>query len=130
MPLPKGKVRVYKAAKRGNLQFLGEDLIDHTPKDETVRLYIGDAFDVVGTRKQTNYEKISDRIYEVSYEINLRNHKNEDTKVWVTEHVYGDWKMLNNSHPFEKKDATTIEFPVNVPKNGDATVKYKVRITW
>jgi len=130
MPLPKGKVRVYKADKRGNLQFLGEDLIDHTPKDETVSLYIGDAFDVMGTRKQMEYNQISSTVRDESYEISIRNHKNEDAKVWITEHVYGDWKMLSNSHSFEKKDATTIQFPVTVPKDGEVKVKYKVRITW
>jgi len=130
MPLPKGKVRVYKADKRGNLQFLGEDLIDHTPKDETVKLYIGDAFDVLGERKQMEYNQISDRVREESYEISLRNHKNEDVTVYVTEHIFGDWKMLSNSHDFLKKDATTVEFPVVVPKNGETTVTYRVRITW
>jgi len=130
MPLPKGKVRVYKADKRGNLQFLGEDLIDHTPKDETVKFYIGDAFDVTGTRKQTDFNRVSDRVTEVSYEISIRNHKNEDAKVYAVEHMWGDWTILKQSHDSNKIDATTAEFPVTVPKDGEVKIKYTVRYKW
>ncbi len=130
MPLPKGKVRVYKADDRGNLQFLGEDLIDHTPKDETVRLYIGDAFDVTGERKQTDFSRISDRVSEESWQITVKNHKDSKVDVWITEHQYGDWKVTKNSHPFTKVDATTMEFPITIEKNGSVTVSYTVRRSW
>jgi len=130
MPLPKGKVRLYKADDRGNLQFLGEDLIDHTPKDELVRLYIGDAFDVVGERKRTDYKQISDRVIEETYEITVRNHKETDADVWIVEHFWGEWQILNNSHPYNKLDARTIEFPVKVERNGAVKVTYTVRTRW
>lgn len=130
MPLPKGKVRMYKADKRGNLQFLGEDMIDHTPRDEKLRLYVGDAFDVVGTWKRMNYDKISDRVHEADYEISIRNHKDEAAKVWVVEHLYADWTVLKKSHDFNKLDATTIEFPITVPADGEVVVKYTARYRW
>jgi hypothetical protein len=130
MPLPKGKVRLYKADDRGNLQFLGEDLIDHTPKDELVRLYIGDAFDVVGERKRTDYKQISDRVIEETYEITVRNRKETDADVWIVEHFWGEWQILNNSHPYNKLDAHTVEFPVKVERNGAVKVTYTVRMRW
>jgi hypothetical protein len=130
MPLPKGKVRLYKADDRGNLQFLGEDLIDHTPKDELVRLYIGDAFDVVGERKRTDYKQISDRVIEETYEITVRNRKETDADVWIVEHFWGEWQILNNSHPYNKLDARTIEFPAKVERNGAVKVTYTVRMRW
>ena len=130
MPLPKGKVRLYKADDRGNLQFLGEDLIDHTPKDELVRLYIGDAFDVVGERKRTDYKQISDRVIEETYEITVRNRKETDADVWIVEHFWGEWQILSNSHPYNKLDARTIEFPVKVERNGAVKVTYTVRTRW
>lgn len=130
MPLPKGKVRLYKADDRGNLQFLGEDLIDHTPKDELVRLYVGDAFDVVGERKRTEYKQISDRVIEESYEITVRNHKETDAAVWIVEHFWGDWEVLRSSHKFNKLDARTIEFPVTVERDGEVKVTYTVRTRW
>ena len=95
IPLPKGTIRVYKHDKEGSLQFVGEDSIDHTPKDEKVRIKLGDAFDVVGTRKQTDWKKISNDTYEAAFEISLRNHKKEDVFVKVIEPIPGDWKMLS-----------------------------------
>jgi len=130
MPLPKGKVRLYKADDRGNLQFLGEDLIDHTPKDELVRLYIGDAFDVVGERKRTDYKQISDRVYEETYEITVRNRKDTDVNVWVVEHFWGEWQILSHSHPYNKLDARTIEFPIKIERNSAMKVTYTVRTKW
>ncbi|GIV20115.1 MAG: DUF4139 domain-containing protein [Armatimonadota bacterium] len=130
MPLPKGKVRLYKADDRGNLQFLGEDLIDHTPKDELVRLYIGDAFDVVGERKRTDYKQISDRVIEETYEITVRNHKETDVDVWIVEHFWGEWQILNSSHQYNKLDAHTVEFPVKVERNGAVKVTYTARTKW
>jgi hypothetical protein len=110
------------------MQFVGEDLIDHTPKDEKVRLYIGDAFDIVGERKQTNYQQISQRLLKQSFEISLRNHKEKEVTVTVIEHAYGDWKVVNSSQPFTKKDSHTIEFAVKVPANGESKVTYDLEI--
>ncbi len=128
MPMPKGKVRVYKKDQDGAMQFVGEDLIDHTPKDEKVRLYMGDAFDIVGERKQTNYQQISQRLLKQSFEISLRNHKEKEVTVTVIEHAYGDWKVVNSSQPFTKKDSHTIEFAVKVPANGESKVTYDLEI--
>ena len=131
MPLPKGKVRMYKEDPRGNLQFIGEDLIDHTPKNETIRLYIGEAFDVVAERKRTDYKRISTHVHEEEYEINVRNHKDEAASVVVTEHMsYGEWHILTNSHRYEKTDATTLDFALRVPADSELTVKYRVRYNY
>jgi len=130
MPLPKGKVRVYKSDEEGRLQFVGEDEIDHTPRDEKVRLWVGDAFDIVGERKRTDHQRIADRIHENQYQITLRNHKDAAVTVVVVERLAGDWEILSKTHAFNKKDAHTIEFPVEVPKDGEVTVTYRVRIRW
>ncbi|MCK4244846.1 MAG: DUF4139 domain-containing protein [Candidatus Omnitrophica bacterium] len=124
IPLPKGKIRVYKKDVDGSLEFIGEDQIDHTPKNEKVKLFLGNAFDIVGERKCTEHRKISSRVYQNSYEITLSNHKKEDVKVIVIEHLYGDWQILSESQPHTKKDAFTIEYPVSIPKDGKATVTY------
>jgi len=127
--LPRGKVRVYQADDEESLQFVGEDQIDHTPRDEEVRLYIGNAFDLVGERKQTAQRKIADDVTEQSFEISLRNHKKEDVQIVAVEHLYGDWEILDQSHKHEKKDAQTIEFNVPVGANSEAKVTYTVRVT-
>ncbi|HEX2189866.1 MAG TPA: hypothetical protein VHG51_13250 [Longimicrobiaceae bacterium] len=127
MPLPAGKVRVYKGDRTGNLQFVGEDRVDHTPRDETVRLYIGDAFDVVGERRVMEQRQISAREHELTVQVVIRNHKDSATQVAVVEHLQGDWTMVRSSHRFEKKDATTIEFPLAVPPGGEVTVSYTYR---
>jgi len=130
MPLPKGKVRVYKAEADANQHFVGEDMIDHTPKDEKVRLYLGDAFDLVGERKQMTTRAISDREREESYEISLRNHKNLPVTIVIVEHVWGDWKIIQCSNKYTKKDAFTMEIPVEVPKDAEVKVTYTVRTKW
>jgi hypothetical protein len=130
MPLPKGKIRVYKLDDTGSQQFVGEDTIDHTPKDEKVRLYVGDAFDVVGDYKRTNYEKISNHVIEETFEVKIRNHKETPVEVKVVDHVWSDWKVIKSSHEFTKKDAHTIEFPVKVPKDGEVVVTYTIRTEW
>ena len=127
MPLPKGTVRVYKQDREGSLQFIGEDQIDHTPKDEKFKLKIGEAFDVVGERVQTDYRSLGSNLYEVGFEVNLRNHKKEDIKVLVEEMIPGDWEMLFQSHSFEKLQANRIRFEVPVAQNKEAKVKYRVR---
>jgi len=128
MPMPKGKVRVYKRDQDGALQFIGEDDIDHTPRDEKVRLFIGDAFDLVGERKQTNYTKVSDKVSRFSYEISLRNHKDTDVTIVAVEHSYGDWTILNSSAEYTKKDSHTFEFPVKVPARGEVKITYEIEI--
>jgi hypothetical protein len=128
IPLPKGTVRVYKHDKEKSLQFVGEDSIDHTPKDEKVRIKLGDAFDVVGSRKQTDWKKIASDTYEASFEISLRNHKKEDVVVKVVEPIPGDWKMLSSSHEYKKTDAFTAEFIIPVPKDKETKITYRVRM--
>lgn len=130
MPLPKGKVRVYKLDDDGSQQFIGEDLIDHTPKDEKIRLYIGDAFDVVGDYKRTNYSRIAENVIEESFEVKVRNHKDAAVNVKVVDHVWSDWTITKSSHKHTKKDAHTIEFPVSVPKDGETVITYTIRTKW
>jgi len=128
IPLPKGTIRVYKHDKEQSLQFVGEDSIDHTPKDEKFRIKLGDAFDVVGSRKQTDWKKIASDTYEAAFEISLRNHKKEDVVVKVVEPIPGDWTMLSSSHKFEKTEAFTAEFKVAVPKDKETKITYRVRM--
>ena len=133
VPLPKGTLRVYKKDIDGSTLLIGEDSIDHTPKDESVRLYIGDAFDIVGERIQTDFQvDYDDDWMEESYEITLRNHKDEDIEVRVVEHMFRwtEWEILESSHEHEKMDAQTIEFRVPVEANGETVVTYTVRYEW
>ena len=131
IPLPKGRVRVYKKDDDGSLQLAGEDAIDHTPKDEKVRVKMGEAFDVVGERKRTNFQS-GKRWLEETFEIRARNHKEADVTVTVVEHLYrwSGWKVSDASHKWEKKDAQTIEFPVTVKKDAEAVITYTVRYSW
>jgi hypothetical protein len=128
VPLPKGKVRVYKADSGGSQQFIGEDWIDHTPKDERVKIKLGEAFDVVGERTQKDWRKIGGGIWEVEWEISLRNHKKQDQTVTVIEPVPGDWQVVHSTHKFDKPEAHTLKFQVPVPKEGSAKIVYRVRI--
>lgn len=128
VPLPAGVVRVYKADTTGAQQFVGEDRIDHTPKDETVRIKLGDAFDVVAERKQTDYKNIARRVFEYAYEIRIRNHKEEAVTVVVNEPIGGDWEMVNSTFPAEKTAAFAARFNVPVAKDGEAVLSYRVRV--
>jgi len=133
VPLPKGTLRVYKKDVDGSTLLIGEDAIDHTPKDESVRLYIGDAFDIVGERIQSDFQvDYDDDWMEETYQITLRNHKDEDVEVRVVEHMFRwtEWKILESSHEYEKLDAQTIEFRVPVEANGETVVTYTVRYEW
>jgi hypothetical protein len=130
LPLPKGKVRVYKRDKDGALEFIGEDMIDHTPRDEKVRLYIGDAFDLVGEQKQTNQVQVSNRVQRLSYEISLRNHKDAPVTIVAVEHAWGDWKITNSNHDYTKKDAHTFEFTVKVPAREEVKIDYEIENRW
>ena len=128
VPLPKGKVRVYKADSAGSQQFIGEDWIDHTPQGEAVKIKLGDAFDVVGERTQKEWRKLGPGLWEVEWEISLRNHKKQDQTVTVIEPVPGDWQVLHATHTFEKPEAHTLRFSIAVPKEGAAKLVYRVRI--
>jgi len=127
--LPAGKCRVYKADTDKSLEFIGEDTIPHTPRDEKVTLYIGDAFDIVGERKQTDFKIVTPRIVEEAFEIKIRNHKEEAITVNVLEKLYrwAGWKVLDKSHDYEQLDSRTIVFPVKVEKDGETTITYRVR---
>jgi hypothetical protein len=130
MPLPAGTVRVYQADSRGGSLLVGEDRIDHTPKDETISLHIGNAFDIVAERKQTDFKKLSDRLYEFEYEITLRNHKDAPITVEANEPIGGDWEMVNSTYKFMKTAAFAAQFQVPVDKDGTSVLKYRVRVLW
>src|SRR5271156_5220515 len=122
MPLPAGTVRVYQADSKGGVQFVGEDNIQHTPKDEALKIYIGNAFDVVCERKQTDYKKLAGNLVEMEYAITLRNHKDGPVTVEVREPVGGDWEVVDSNFKPMKLDSTTIGFEVPVEKDGAATL--------
>lgn len=130
LPLPAGVVRVYKADSSGSQQFVGEDRIDHTPKDEAVRVKLGDAFDVVAERKQIDYKAIARRVFEYAYEIRIRNHKDEAISVIVNEPIGGDWEMVSSSFPAEKTAAFAARFNIPVMKDGEAILTYRVRVKY
>ncbi|MCA9751693.1 MAG: DUF4139 domain-containing protein [Gemmatimonadetes bacterium] len=128
VPLPAGKVRVYRQDSDGSLEFAGEDRIDHTPKDEKVSLLLGNAFDLVGERNELEQKRITDRVFEQKIEIKLRNRKDKGTvSIIVREHPAGDWTVLENSHPFEKKNAHDLEFKVPVKAGEEVVLTYRVR---
>jgi hypothetical protein len=133
MPLPKGKVKVYRRDADGRSEFIGEDRIDHTPRDETVRLYTGNAFDLAGERRQTNF-KLDNRgnMADESFEIKVRNHKKEEVEVRIIEHLYRwfQWEITEKSNIFLKTDARTIEFRVPVKPDEEKVVTYSVHYTW
>ena len=133
MPLPKGKVKVYRRDLDERNEFIGEDELDHTPKDETVRLYTGNAFDVVGERRQTNFRHDSSQKWlDESFEIKVRNHKEEAVTVRVVEHMYRwiQWEVPAGSHEHTKTDARTIEFRPRIPPGGEVTITYTAHYTW
>jgi len=130
IPLPAGVVRIYREDVDGSLEFIGEDAINHTAKDEMVRLYLGDAFDIIGERKLINRRKLDRNMREESWQIVLRNHKEEDVEVRVIEHLYGDWEIIEASDEYTKLDAYTVEFKVKVPADGEKKVNYTVLYRW
>jgi hypothetical protein len=133
MALPRGRMRFYRRDEDGRLQFTGENLIDHTPTDETIRLYTGNAFDVAGERRRVDYRvETSKHTVDESFEIRLRNHKKEAVSVRAVEHLYrcNNWEISNRNHDYRKLDANQIEFPVVVPANGEVTITYAVHYTW
>jgi hypothetical protein len=130
MPLPAGTVRLYKKDDKGNQQFIGEDRIDHTPKDEDVRVKVGDAFDIVAERKQTDYKVIARNVYEYAYEIKIRNHKDGPVTIVVNEPIGGDWEMISSTFEAKKTAAFAAQFDVPVTKDGEATLSYRVRVRY
>jgi hypothetical protein len=130
MPLPAGSVRVYQKDSKGGILFIGEDRIEHTPKDETVTVHIGNAFDVVAERKQTDFKKMDTHIWEMEFEITLRNHKDSPITVEVNEPIGGDWEMLSSSYKFTKTAAFAAQFKVPVEKNATSVLKYRIRAHW
>jgi hypothetical protein len=134
MPLPKGILRVYKNDRAGNAQFVGEDRIDHTPKNEKVRLRLGDAFDVTADRTQTDYKKIaggpSETVIETAWRIELKNAKEQAVRVKVEEPMPGDWQVVAQSHAHVKKDARTAAWEIAVPAEGKTVLTYRVRVRY
>ena len=128
--MPAGTVRVYQADSKGGVHFAGEDRINHTPKDETLKLKIGTAFDVVCERNQTDFRKIAGNVYEFEYEIALRNHKSTPITVEVNEPIGGTWEMLRSSHEWTKTAAWAAGFTVPVKPGSASTLKYRVRVTY
>ena len=133
MPLPRGRVRFYRHNDDRQVEFTGENMIDHTPKDETIRIYTGNAFDVTGERRRTNYTVETSRTTATeTFEIRVRNHKKEAVNVRVVEHLYRgiNWKLADQSQQSRKMDAQTVEFPVSVAADGEAVVTYTVHYSW
>ena len=130
IPMPAGVLRVYQQDSKGGVQFVGEDRITHTPKDETLNIKIGNAFDVICERKQIDFQKIASNVYEFEYEITLRNHKATAVSVEVNEPIGGTWRMLRSSHEWSKTSAWAAQFAVPVASDGTAVLKYRVRVTY
>ena len=130
MPVPKGILRVYKKDTDGAPQFLGENEVQHTPKDETLEFTVGRAFDVIGEHVQTDYKRIADHVTEMSYEVKLRNHKTEAIQVRVLENFNGDWTIVESSLPAKKENARLASFMVPVKPDQEAVLTYRVRITY
>ena len=133
IPLPKGKIRFYRRNDDSQTEFTGENTIDHTPRDETVRVYTGSSFDLAGERKRTDYTVDSGRrSASETFEIKVRNHKKEPVDVRVVEHLYrsNNWKLTDPSTEFHRLDAQTIEFPVTIQPDGESVVTYTVHYSW
>jgi hypothetical protein len=133
MPLPKGRMRFYRRDADGSLQFVGENTIDHTPKDETVKVYLGNAFDITGERTRSDFRsEMQARIIIESYKVVVKNAKDTVAPVRVVEHLYrtANWDISKNSSPFTKTDSQTMEFNVEVPAHGEKDVTYTVTYTW
>ena len=132
LPLPAGRMRLYKVDEAdGSREFIGEDVVEHTPKDEQVMLRLGTAFDLVGERKQMDFQSEGNTITE-KFEITLRNHKAEPVRVIVKENLYRwlNWQIVESSDQWEKQDSRTMHIPVDVPANGEKKVTYTVKYSW
>jgi hypothetical protein len=127
IPLPAGTLRLYKKDTQDSLQFAGEDRIKHTPKDEEVRIKVGEAFDIVAERQQIDFQQ-NNRSYETAWEITIRNHKDSNVKVAIKESVIGDWEIVESSVKPKKINATTIKFDISVAAHQEGKVTYRVRV--
>lgn len=135
LPIPKGTVRVYKNDSKGSAQFIGEDRIDHTPKNETIRLKLGDAFDITADKTQTEFNKAKffaphSAAYQSSYQIKLNNAKSEPVTVTVREPVPGDWKIVKESHPHQKVASGTAQWQITIPAESTETLNYSVLVQY
>jgi hypothetical protein len=130
IPLPAGNIRVYQKDSKGGLLFVGEDRINHTPKDEFLNVKIGNAFDVVSERKQTDYKSLGSKTWEIEFEIKIRNHKDTAVTVEVNEPIGGDWEMLSSSFKYDKTAAFAARFEVPVKAGGESVLKYRIRAHW
>ncbi len=135
IPLPKGVIRVYKKDRQGNAQFIGENQIDHTPKNETIRMKVGEAFDLTADRKQTDFQKLTgtgryNSVFETAYQIVVKNAKNEAATVTVREPMPGDWTMLSESLPHTKAASGVAEWKIQVPAESKTTLTYRVRVKY
>jgi hypothetical protein len=139
VPLPKGIVRVYKKDSAGRAQFIGEDRIDHTAKGETVKLKLGEAFDITADKKQTDFQKLATTgfnapraggLIETAYQLEIRNAKSEKVVVTVVEPIAGEWQMLQESHPHKKESAHSAVWEIPVPAEGKATLTWRVRVKY
>jgi hypothetical protein len=129
MPLPAGRARLFKADTDGSMILLGEDNIDHTPKDEEVKLTAGYAFDISAEEKVLDYQRISDKVFEQVFEIEIRNHKSDDITVNIEKKLYGDWEIIKSNFEYNKKDANTLEYEIPVESDGKTSVIFTVRTT-
>ncbi len=133
MPLPKGRLRFYQQDDDKQLEFIGENEIDHTPKDETIRVYVGNSFDLTGERKRTEYHvDRGNHTVDETFEIKLRNHKKEPVEIRAVEHLsrYDNWKLDKKPDEFTKLDSHTIEFHVKLKPDEEQTLTHKVHYTW
>jgi hypothetical protein len=133
MPLPRGRLRFYQQDEDKQLEFTGENTIDHTPKDEVVRVYTGNAFDLVGERRRTDFKiDSSNQWAEESFEIKLRNHKKEEVEIRVVEHLYRwvNWNILEKSNAFLKTNAQEIEFRIQLKPDEEKVITYKAHYSW
>jgi hypothetical protein len=130
VPIPAGNLRVYQKDSKGGILFVGEDHIDHTPKDESISVHIGNAFDVIAEHKQTDYKSIASNTWEMEFEVTIRNHKDSPITVQVNEPIGGDWEMLNSTYKYTKTSAWAAQFNVPVDKNGTSVLRYRIRAHW
>lgn len=135
MPLPAGVLRVYKEDTAGAIQFVGENRIEHTPRNETIRLKLGEAFDITADKKQTDFKKLpgtskQENLSESAYRIIIKNTKKETVTVTVQEPIPGDWRMLQSSHPHKKPTSNIAAWQIKVPAEGSTTLDYRVRVSY
>ena len=130
IPIPAGTLRVYKEDSSGALQFIGEDRVDHTPKDEEIEILLGEAFDIVGERSVMDRREIRYDTWEYDVRVTIRNHKEDDVEIVYWDHVWGDWEVRESTHEYEQKDASTVEFIIPVESDGETVLEYTIRREW